>query len=183
VDWHFYSVPYALTLQNLDVRLGARTVEIFHNGRRVAVHRRSRVRGGFTTDPAHRPKSHQKHLAWTPSRLIDWARTIGPLCGQVVAQLLESKPHPEQGYRACLGIMRLARGYGTERMEAACRRALALEVCTYRSIASILKTKMDQQPLSGEGEADTPVVSRHANIRGESYYQTQLPLTGPDPGG
>jgi len=79
--------------------------------------------------------------------------------------------------------MRLARAYGTERMEAACRRALALEVCTYRSIASILKTKMDQQPLPGKDEADTPLVSQHTNIRGEAYYQTQLPLTGPDPGG
>ena len=183
VDWHFYSVPYTLTQQDLDVRLGARTVEIFHKGHRVAVHMRSHIRGGFTTDPAHRPKSHQKHLEWTPGRLIEWARSIGPLCSQAVAHLLESKPHPEQGYRACLGIMRLARAYGVERIEAACRRALALEVCTYKSIKSILKTKLDQQPLPGEDEAGTSVVSQHANIRGESYYQTQMPLTGPDPGG
>jgi len=182
VDWHLYSVPYTLTQQEVEVRLGTRTVEIFHKGRRVAVHRRSGARGRFTTDPAHRPKSHQKHLGWTPSRLIEWACTIGPLCGQAAAHLLESRPHPEQGYRACLGIMRLARGYGPERLEAACRRALALEVCTYKSIKSILATKMDQQPLP-EDDAGTPVVSQHVNIRGESYYQTQIPLTGPDSGG
>ena len=183
VDWHFYSVPYTLTQQDLDVRLGARTVEIFHKGHRVAVHMRSNARGRFTTDPAHRPKSHQKHLEWTPSRLIEWARSIGPLCSQAVAHLLESKPHPEQGYRACLGIMRLARAYGVERIEAACRRALALEVCTYKSIKSILKTKLDQQPLPEEGEAHSLAIAQHANIRGESYYQTQMPLNGPDPGG
>lgn len=186
VDWHCYSVPYALTQQDVEVRLSARTVEIFHKGRRVGAHVRSHVRGGFTTDPSHRPKSHQKHLEWTPGRLIDWARRIGPLCSQVVAHILDSKPHPEQGYRACLGIMRLARGYGDERMEAACRRALALEACTYKSIQSILKTKMDQQPLPEEEEASSPAPPRHDNIRGESYYNdpdTALPsdLTGPLP--
>lgn len=182
VDWHFYSVPYTLTQQDVDVRLGARTVEILHKGRRVAAHLRSFVRGGFTTDPAHRPKSHQKHLRWTPGRLVEWARTIGPLCSQVVVQLLKDKPHPEQGYRACLGIMRLARGYGAERMEAACRRALALEVCTYKSIKSILQTKMDQQPVPGEDDAPTPMIPQHVNIRGETYYQTRESLNGHDKG-
>ncbi len=177
VDWHFYSVPYALTQQEVEVRLSVRTVEIFHKGRRVTAHIRSRVRGGFTTDPSHRPKSHQKHLDWTPGRLIDWARTIGPLCSQAVTHLLESKPHPEQGYRACLGIMRLARGYGSERMEAACRRALAIDTCTYKSIKSILDTKMDRQPLPGENEA-LPAPPRHDNIRGESYYND--PSTAPE---
>ena len=178
VDWHFYSVPYALTQQEVDVRLSARTVEIFHKGRRVAAHIRSRVRGGFTTDPSHRPKSHQKHLDWTPGRLIDWARTIGPLCSQAVTHLLESKPHPEQGYRACLGIMRLARGYGSERMEAACRRALTTDTCTYKSIKSILATKMDRQPLPDEDEASLPAPPQHENIRGESYYND--PSTVPE---
>ena len=178
VDWHNYSVPYGLTQQQVEVRLGARSVEIFHKGRRVAAHVRTRIRGGFTTDPAHRPKSHRKHLEWTPGRLIDWARTIGPLCSQVVAHLLESKPHPEQGYRAALGIMRLARGYGNDRTEAACRRALALDACTYKSIKSILKAKLDQLPLPGEDEASSPPIAQHANIRGETYYQTRESLTG-----
>jgi transposase len=176
VDWHFYSVPYALTQHQVEVRLAAHTVELLHKGRRVAAHVRSRVRGGFTTDPAHRPKAHQKHLDWTPGRLIDWACTIGPQCGQVVTHILETKPHPEQGYRACLGLMRLGRGYGHERMEAACRRALALDVCSYRSIQSILKTKLDQQPLPGQDETRTASVSAHNNIRGETYYHTQKAL-------
>ncbi len=96
VDWHYYSVPYRLTQQLIEVRLSARTVELFHKGRRIAAHARSRVKGGFTTDPAHRPKAHEKHLDWTPSRLINWARDIGPQCAQAVTHILENKPHPEQ---------------------------------------------------------------------------------------
>ena len=183
VDWHSYSVPYTLTQQDVEVRLSVRTVEIFHKGRRVAAHLRSDVRGGFTTDPAHRPRAHQKHLQWTPGRLVGWAHTVGPLCAQAVAHLLKTKPHPEQGYRACLGIMRLARGYGAQRLEAACRRALALEVCTYKSIKSILQTKMDEQPLPDRDENTSPVITQHTNIRGKTYYHTQMSLIGPDKGG
>ena len=180
-DWHYYSVPYQLTQQLIEVRLAERTVELFHNGRRVAAHGRSRVKGGFTTDPAHRPKAHEKHLDWSPGRLIDWGRTVGPQCAQAVTHLLDHKPHPEQGYRACLGIMRLAKGYGAQRMEAACRRALALDAVTYPSLASILKTKLDQQPLPEEEGEASPTVTDHDNIRGEAYYQTQVVVDSPDP--
>ena len=173
VDYHAYSVPYALTQKKIEVRLCAHTVELFHNGRRVAAHARSRVRGGHTTEPSHRPKAHEKQLDWTPGRLIDWASTIGPECARAVSHILESKPHPEQGYRSCLGIMRLGRDYGDERMEAACRRALALDACSYRSIKSILKTKLDQQPLPRQDETLEAPISNHDNIRGETYYQTQ----------
>ena len=173
VDYHAYSVPYALTQKKIEVRLCAHTVELFHNGRRVAAHVRSRVRGGHTTEPSHRPKAHEKQLDWTPGRLIDWASTIGPECARAVSHILESKPHPEQGYRSCLGIMRLGRDYGDERMEAACRRALALDACSYRSIKSILKTKLDQQPLPRQDETLEAPISNHDNIRGETYYQTQ----------
>jgi|TARA_B100000315_G_scaffold204928_1_gene198515 transposase len=182
VDWHNYSVPYQLTQQLVDVRLAARTVELFHKGRRVAAHVRSRVKGGFTTDPAHRPKAHEKHLAWTPGRLIRWARAVGPLCSQAVTYILENKPHPEQGYRSCMGILRLAKGVGHERMEAACRRALALDAVNYPSIASILKTKLDQQPLPEPEEDISSPVGHHDNIRGQAYYQTQEALNAPDPG-
>jgi transposase len=181
VDWHFYSVPYTLTQQSVEVRLSVHTVEIFHKGRRVAAHARSPLRGGCTTDPAHRPKSHQKHLEWTPGRLIDWAYTIGPQCGQAITHLLQSKPHPEQGYRACLGIMRLARGYGQLRLEAACRRALALDACSYRSIHSILQAKLDQQPLPNSEEGVASPVSGHDNLRGQAYYQVQEPSTNGPP--
>lgn len=179
VDGHFYSVPYTLTQQRLEVRLSARTVELFHKGRRVAAHQRSPRRGGFTTEPAHRPKSHQKHLDWTPGRLIDWAGTMGPECARVVRAILEGKPHPEQGYRACLGLMRLGRGYGQERMEAACRRALALDVCSFHSIQSILATKLDQQPLPDQEPGPAPPIAPHDNIRGEAYYQTQEDAAAP----
>ena len=183
-DWHYYSVPYQLTQQQIEVRLAARTVELFHKGRRVAAHPRSRIKGGFTTDPAHRhrPKAHEKHLDWSPGRLIDWAGTVGVQCAQAVTHILDHKPHPEQGYRACLGIMRLAKGYGAERMEAACLRALALDAVTYPSIASILKTNLDQQPLPEKEEETPPTVTDHDNIRGQAYYQTQEVVHSPDPG-
>jgi len=175
VDWHSYSVPYQLANQAVDVRLAARTVEIFHKGRRVALHQRSHKPGGHTTDPRHRPKSHQRHLEWTPGRLVRWSvKEVGPQCGKVVATLLKNKPHPEQGYRACLGIMRLGRHYGRERLEAACRRALALDVCTYRSIRSILATKSEGLPLPAAGETQGPRID-HENVRGRDYY---MPAAG-----
>lgn len=182
VDWHRYSVPYTLTLREVEVRLSARTVEIFYKSRRVASHLRSALHGGFTTDPSHRPRAHQKHLEWSPGRLIEWAQSIGPLCGEVVTHLLSNKPHAEQAYRACLGLIRLARAYGPQRMEAACRRAIAFQACTYKSIKSILKTRMDEQPLPEPGQA-TPLVSQHQNLRGKEYYHTQTSLIGPDTGG
>ena len=172
VDWHAYSVPYTLARQTVEVRLSARTVEIFHQGRRVALHARSFQRGDFTTDPAHRPKSHQHHLDWSPGRLIDWGKTIGPHTGQAVRALLASKPHPEQGYRSCLGLRRLARDYGPERMEAACHRALHLHSVSYKSLHSILKTGIDQQPLPSPKRPVSVPLSTHANLRGAPYYQT-----------
>src|SRR5712691_11510970 len=119
---HYYSVPYTLLHEHVDACLTATTVEIFHRGQRVAAHLRSPVRGTHTTDPAHMPKAHQRHLEWTPSRLIDWARTIGSQTAALVEAILADRPHPEQGYRSCLGILRLAKRYGPERLEAACAR-------------------------------------------------------------
>ena len=169
VDWHCYSVPYRLVNQPVEVRLSPRTVELFHDGKRVALHARSFQRGGFTTDPAHRPKSHQRHSAWSPSRLIDWAgNKVGPQCAQAVERLLQSKPHPEQGYRACLGIMRLARQYGAQRLEAACQRAVRLDACSYPSIKSILVTSADRQPLPQAGPSIAAI--DHDNVRGKGYY-------------
>jgi transposase len=165
---HYYSVPYQLVHRRMDVRLTARTVEMLHKGRRVASHPRSHQPGKYTTVDTHRPKSHRQYLKWTPSRLIRWGGTIGPYCAQTVQRILESKPHPEQGYRSCLGLMRLAKGYEPSRMEAACRRALSLDICTYRSIKSILKTKMDSRPLEQE-ETSTMAVD-HKNLRGREYY-------------
>jgi transposase len=116
---HYYSVPYALIHEYVVACLTAATVEIFHRGQRVAAHRGSFVRGHHTTDPAHMPKAHQRHLEWTPSRLIDWARTIGAQTAALVEAILADRPHPEQGYRSCLGILRLAKRFGPERLEPA----------------------------------------------------------------
>ena len=165
---HHYSVPHSLVNERVEVRLTARTVEILHRGRRVAAHPRSFVPGGTTTIEAHRPKAHQRHLAWTPGRIIRWAQSVGVHTAAAVQSILESKPHPEQGYRSCLGILRLAKGYGPERVEAACRRALTGGVCSYRSIKSILAAKLDAQPLPQPEEA--PPVVQHANVRGRGYY-------------
>jgi len=182
VDWHCYSVPYRLANQAVEVRLGVRTVEIFYRGQRVALHARSHKRGGFTTDPAHRPKSHQQHLDWTPSRLVGWSsKEVGPQCGQAVARLLEDKPHPEQGYRACLGIMRLGRRYGAVRLESACRRAVLLDACSYQSIKSILATAADRQPLP-ENKTTAGQTILHENVRGRDYYRLAESATGGERG-
>lgn len=167
VDKHYYSVPYPLIHQALDVRLTDSTVELFQHGKRVAAHARSFQPGSFTTLNEHRPKSHQKHLEWTPGRMVQWAQKIGPCCAQLVQQILESKPHPEQGYRACLGIIRLGKAAGQDRLEAACRRALHFGTCSYRSIDSILKHRLDQQPLEPELPLNSP---DHSNLRGGAYY-------------
>ncbi|NLX12515.1 MAG: IS21 family transposase [Phycisphaerales bacterium] len=169
-DWHFYSVPYRLVNQAVEVRLTARTVEVFHRERRVALHPRSYERGKATTDPAHRPLSHQRHLDWTPGRIIHWAETdVGASAAQVITHIMEHWPHPEMGYRSSLGVMNLARLYGKERLEQACRRALQVDACSYRCIKSMLKTGLDAQPIPADPPIAKPVV--HVNLRGATYYQ------------
>jgi transposase len=170
---HYYSVPYELKGQQLDVRLSARMVEALHKGRRVAAHLRDDRKGRHTTDPSHMPRAHREHLAWTPSRIIHWAGTLGPHCAQVVQQIIDSRPHPEQGYRAALGIIRLAKGYTASRVNAACRRALALDVCRYQSIKSILKSGKDLEPLPTATPAVSLYAAHHQNVRGAEYYAQQ----------
>lgn len=131
VDRHRYSVPYQLVGQRCEVRVAAGTIEVFLKGRRVGSHIHNHRPGGFTTDPAHMPESHRRHLEWSPSRLVRWAQETGPAAAQLVETILRSRPHPEQGYRSCLGIFRLGRTYGPDRLEAACRRALAIQAPSY----------------------------------------------------
>jgi transposase len=168
IDRHYYSVPYQLIGQLLEARFTATTVEVFHRGVRVASHLRSSTAYRHTTNPAHRPKSHQAHLEWTPSRLIHWAESVGPSTAQVVEAILTNKPHPEMGYRSCLGILRLAKTYSPQRLEAASQRALQLQAFSYQSLRSILKNSLDRQavPVS-EDHPSGPV---HENIRGAGYY-------------
>ena len=166
-DRHYYSVPYTLTGQEVEIRATLTTVEIFHRGERVASHRRSRQAYQATTVTEHRPKSHQQHLAWPPSRLLSWAQSVGPATAQLFAAILESKPHPEMGYRSCLGILRLGQRYSTERLEAAAARAVSTGACSYRSVKSILERGLDRRPL--EPPAARPPLE-HDNLRGAAYF-------------
>jgi len=175
-DLHFYSVPYTLTGQLVEIRSTATTIEIFHRGQRVASHARSHQPYQATTVNAHRPKSHQQHLAWPPSRLVRWAESIGSATAQLFAEILKSKPHPEMGYRSCLGILRLATRYSNQRLEAASRRAVATGACSYHSVKSILECSLDRQPL----EPPPPSLPlAHENLRGASYFESASRTTGP----
>jgi transposase len=169
VDGHYYSVPFALAREGVDVRLTARTVEVFHKGHRVASHKISRERGRHTTRAEHMPKAHQKHLEWTPSRLVHWAGTIGPQTQRLVEAILADRPHPEMGYRSCLGILRLARRDGPARLEAACARALSAGARSYRHVDSILKRGLENTPLPES--SSQPRLPLHDNVRGSDYYQ------------
>jgi transposase len=163
-------VPYTLVGAEVEIRLAVHTVEIFHAGKRVAAHVRGARPGGYTTEPGHRPKSHQKHLEWTPSRLVRWAETVGAATGTLVQKILESRPHPEQGYRACLGLMRLGKRYSPERLEAAAFRALRSGAHSYRSVRSILEHGLDRIPLEEQTTLRLP--EQHEYLRGADYYDT-----------
>ncbi|HEX8078035.1 MAG TPA: IS21 family transposase [Chthoniobacterales bacterium] len=174
VDRHYYSVPYQLAGQQLDARFTSTTVEIFHAGKRVTSHLRSFASWRHTTIREHMPKSHQAHLEWTPSRLIHWGESVGAATAQVIRTVLESKPHPEMGYRACLGIMRLAKTYTPARLEAASQRALQLQACSYQSLKSMLKRSLDRQTiLAAEADRSGP---EHENVRGPDYYDPPTTL-------
>ena len=168
VEHHLYSVPYSLVHETVEARRTAETVEIYHHRKRVASHRRSHVRGGFTTDPAHMPSSHRAHAEWTPSRILSWAEKVGPSTRALCDAILTTRPHPEQGFRSCLGILRLGRRYGDERLEAACARALAARARSYRHVEGILKNGLDRV-RSGEAEAAERRIE-HENVRGADYY-------------
>jgi len=150
--------------------------EILHQGTRVAAHARRYTPGGYSTDPAHRPKSHTRHLEWTPSRLVRWGESIGVATGEVVAHILDHKPHPEQGYRACLGLLSLGKRFGAARLEAAAQRAQTTGAMTYRSLHSILKLGLDQSSPDAV-EATTHLPATHDNVRGAAYYAEATPLT------
>lgn len=168
VDGHYYSVPHTLIRRQLDVRLTTTTVECLLQGQRVAVHPRSDRKGGHSTITEHMPKAHRAHLEWTPGRFLNWALEISPSTRDLVQHLLTNRPHPEMGFRSCLGLLSLAKRFGQQRLEAACQRALALSAPTRRSVLSILEKGLDQQPLP-EPSTDTQLPD-HENIRGPAYY-------------
>ncbi len=169
IEGHYYSAPYPLVKQQLDVRLSAHTVELLHRGKRVASHRRSSRKGHHTTLDEHMPRAHQQYASWTPQRLVRWAEKTGPATAQLVATILASRAHPQQGFRACLGIMRLGKTYTDQRLETACRRALVLGAISFKSVQSILKNGLDKQPLP-ETPTQESLPIDPPNIRGGDYY-------------
>jgi len=169
-EGHCYSGPHALRQQNVSLWLRATTttVELFHGHERVASHLRSYVHG-HSTKPEHMPSSHRAHAEWTPSRILDWAEKVGPFARALCDAILRERRHPEWGYRSCLGLFRLAKKYGPERLDAACRRALHAGARSYRSVQTILQHSLDRQPLPGD-EAPAASGGTHENVRGPEYY-------------
>ena len=168
VEGHYYSVPYQLIKRQLEVRFTANTVECFHKGKRVASHRRSYQKNHHTTLVEHMPKSHRQYRDWSPERFVRWAEKAGPATAKLITKVLASRRHPQQAYRSCLGILRLGKSYGEDRLEAACRRALTLGAHSFKSIESILKHALDNKPAPEQCELALP--TDHDNIRGPSYY-------------
>jgi transposase len=166
-DHHFYSVPSTLLRQEIEVRATVTSVEIYLRGERIASHARSTRRGLHTTVPEHMPKAHQAHTEWSPSRILAWAASMGPETAKLAEAILASRPHPEQGYRSCLGILRLSKKYGGERVEIACGRAMAVGARSYRHVESILKHGLDRLATTDAAASPRPA---HENIRGRSYY-------------
>jgi transposase len=167
---HYYSVPYRLLHERVDIRLTANTVEALYKGERVAAHVRSNVRGGYTTLPEHMPPEHRYYAEWNPARFIQWAGKTGEATAKLVETILATRPYPEQGYRSCLGIINLVRDYEPARVEAAAKRALRYRACSYRSMKAILSTGLDRQPDNSE-QSHLPGLLPHQNIRGQEYYQ------------
>jgi transposase len=169
VERHYYSVPYQFIKKEIDVRLTANTLECFYKGKKVASHLVSDRQGRHTTVTEHMPEKHRQYAQWTPERLTRWAAKIGPHTAKLIQKVMAARMHPQQGFRSCLGILRLGKSYGDDRLEAASKRANRIGGRTYKSVESILKNGLDRQPLPDDDLSDTPI--DHGNIRGQMYYQ------------
>lgn len=168
---HHYSVPHTLVREQVEIRAGERLVQILFKGKLVASHPRKH-RPGFTTLPEHMPKRHQKHQQWTPGRFLNWARKLGPEVQRFTQKLLDSRDHPEQAYRSCLGLLNLDKDYGADRLNAACARALKTGGHRLGNVKAILQSGLDQLPLELPESSDEHRVTRsHENIRGADFYQ------------
>lgn len=170
VDHNYYSVPYTLLYEQLEARFTTFLVELYYKGRRITSHKRLTGRGQVSTHPEHMPPNHREYREWSPQRLIHWASKSGPATAQMVSEILRRRHHPEQGYRASLGLMRLGQQYGMERLEAACTRAHRLGAYGYRTVKNILSTGLDRLPAEQEANKPLPPMPHHDNIRGAAYY-------------
>lgn len=171
IEKHYYSVPYRFLKESIDVRISSTTIECFHKGNRIALHQRI-LKPGHSTIHEHMPRAHQDYAQWTPQRMYTWANSIGPNTGQLIKALTELYKIPEQSYRGCLGILRMSKQYGNDRLENAAIRALHIGAIRYKNIESILKSGLDQQPLplpEAEPMTAEPTLL-HDNIRGSKYY-------------
>jgi transposase len=171
LDGHYYSVPFTFIQKELTLRFTQNTVEIFYKNKRVASHIRSYKKGASTTMVEHMPKSHKEYAKWTPQRITDWAKKNGEFTGKLAENIIASRKHPEQGFRSCLGIIRLAKCYSNERLEKACQRALVIGAYSYKSVQSILKNNLDQGPLPSQQEQYHVTQKNHEYVRGGNYFQ------------
>ena len=170
VNRHFYSMPYQLLHERLDIRLTATIVEAFHKGERIAAHARSPIKGGYTTLQEHMPSAHRFYAEWNPQRFIQWAGKIGECTARLVEKILALRSYPEQGYKTCLGIINLTRDYEPVRIEAAANRALKYRSYSYRSMLAILSAGLDRQRDNDGEQSELPGLLPHENIRGQEYY-------------
>ena len=171
VDDHYYSVPFQLLRERLEVRLTVTTIEAFHKGERVAAHARSYVKGSYTTLKEHMPPKHRAYAEWSPARFIQWAGKIGEATAHLVEQVLAGRAYQEQAFRSCMGIIQLGRSYEPERVEAAAQRALKYNTFSYRSMKAILSSGLDQRRDTPEPRSGQLSLPLHQNIRGKEYYQ------------
>ncbi len=172
-DKHCYSVPHHLVKHQVEAQATRDGVALFFKGKQIARHARSYSQGTFSTEPSHMPEAHRKQQEWTPERLCNWAKDIGPNVLIVVEQMFARKAHPEQAYRSCLGLLNLSRKYDAQRLERACQRALAIGSPYVKSIKSILKKGLDQLDLpfdENKQSEDKCNIDNHENIRGPEYY-------------
>jgi transposase len=164
IEKHFYSVPFRLLREEVEARITAKTVEIFHRGKLVATHPRSLRAHRPTTTAEHMPSSHQRYRDWTHERILREAAAVGHDAAALIELILRARPHPEQGFRSCIGILRLVSRYDAERVDAACARALALGTRSYSSVVAILRNRQDTKA------AEPQPTLVHENIRGPGYY-------------
>jgi len=167
LEGHYYSVPHHLVREKVELRFAGRTVEVYHRGARVALHVRSRAHGRATTLTEHMPEKHRAVASWTPERMASWAAKTGPQTAALCQAIMAARPHPELGFRSCLGVLRLGDRYTPERLEAACTRAHAMGATSYRSVRSILERRLDREL---EEDTVTPPALMHVNVRGAGYY-------------
>lgn len=169
---HFYSVPFHLVRRSVEIRATDRLIEVFFRNTRVASHTRSFSKGGYSTQISHRPSSHQKHLEWTPQRIIHWGKQKGKNTGVFIKLLIESKKHPEQAYRSALGVIRLAEKYGEERLDLACEKAMGIGALKYQTVKNILKNKMETAHVKKTQQPKQQgFLNSNINVRGKDYYQ------------